>query len=338
VSGLCLQRVDTITRAAGEAPILSTRLTWRDVLGGWRVRWGFGRMRYRLEPGLYRIGQPGGESPVLVTANYKLTVDALRRHLSGLDAWLLVLDTKGINVWCAAGKGTFGTAELVRSVAATGLKRVVTHRRLIVPQLGATGVAAHEVKRLTGFQVRYGPVLARDVPAYLAAGQVATPAMRRVPFGWRERLVVVPVEIVRTLRPGLAVLLALALLDVAHHGRLTPHVVVDALPFAGAVLTGGLLVPLLLPWLPFRAFVLKGALAGALCAAAAVWLLPMGRVEAAGTVLLILAITSFMAMSFTGSTTFTTPAGARLEVRRGLPAILASVAVGTVLRVGAAFL
>ena len=60
------------------------------------------------------VGAPDADSPVLVTANYKMTVDLLRRELAGLNAWLLVLDTRGINVWCAAGKGTFGTGEVIR--------------------------------------------------------------------------------------------------------------------------------------------------------------------------------------------------------------------------------
>jgi len=316
---------------------LSTTLTWRDVLGSWRVRWGIGRMRYRVAPGLYRIGTPDASSPVLVTANYKLTVDALRRRLTALDLWILVLDTKGVNVWCAAGKGTFGTQELIRSIEAVGLAQVVAHRRLVVPQLGAVGVAAHEVKRATGFQVRYGPVLARDVPVYLAAGMQATPAMRRVPFGWRERLVLAPMEIAGTWKPALGIVLALAALDLLRHGRLTSHLAVDVVPFVGAILTGGLLVPLLLPWLPSRAFAIKGALAGVLCAIGALLLLPMGRVEASGVTLLVLAITSFMAMYFTGATTFTNEAGARLEVRRALPVIAVSAALGIVLRVAAAF-
>lgn len=69
-------------------------------------------MGYTIDPGLYALGNPDESSPVLVTANYKLTFDRLRQSLPKLDAWVLVLDTKGINVWCAAGKGTFGTGEV----------------------------------------------------------------------------------------------------------------------------------------------------------------------------------------------------------------------------------
>ena len=134
-------------KGAQVVPRVSTNLSIGDRFGGWRVRWGIGRKHYRVDPGLYRVGRPGQDSPVLVTANYKLSFDSLRSELRGIDAWLLVLDTQGVNVWCAAGKGSFGTDELIRQIQAVGLSEVVTHRRLIVPQLGATGVAAHEVHR-----------------------------------------------------------------------------------------------------------------------------------------------------------------------------------------------
>ncbi|MDX1580667.1 MAG: mercury methylation corrinoid protein HgcA, partial [Alphaproteobacteria bacterium] len=93
----------------GPVPQVSSQLSWRDRRGRWAMRWGFGRDRYQLTPGLYAVGHPDAQAPVLVSANYKLSFDCLRTALAGRSAWLLVIDTKGINVWCAAGKGTFGT-------------------------------------------------------------------------------------------------------------------------------------------------------------------------------------------------------------------------------------
>lgn len=336
----CGTKVCQISPAPSSEPVrgtLTTELGWRDVLGGWRVRWAFGRMNYRISPGLYRIGEPDQDSAVLVTANYKLTVDKVRKELAGLNVWLLVLDTNGVNVWCAAGKGTFGTEELVRRIQVVNLKQVVTHRDLVLPQLGATGVAAHEVKRATGFTVRYGPVRAQDIKPYLAAGMKATPAMRRVTFTWKERIVVTPVEVVGGMKVLFVALAVLALLDLIRHHRLTPHLAVDFVPFVAAILTGGVLVPLFLPLIPFRAFALKGAVAGVLLVIALCLLLPMDVMEGAGVGLLALAITSYMAMMFTGATTFTTLAGAKLEVRRALPLILIMAAAGAVLRVVAPF-
>jgi CO dehydrogenase/acetyl-CoA synthase gamma subunit (corrinoid Fe-S protein) len=150
--------VGNIQVSGAVVPLVSTGLNSIDFLGAVMVRWGIKRDNYRVNPGLYAIGSPGPESNVFVTANYKLTFDNLRKNLSGMDGWILVLDTKGVNVWCAAGKGTFGTKELVSRIRLVSLEKIVNHKRLILPQMGATGVAAHKVKEETGFNVHYGPV------------------------------------------------------------------------------------------------------------------------------------------------------------------------------------
>ncbi|MDD1706180.1 MAG: carbon monoxide dehydrogenase, partial [Methanoregulaceae archaeon] len=168
-----------------------------DLFDHFLARWGVNRSGHRKNPGLYTIGNPTPESPVIVTANYTLSVDAVRAHLAGTDCYLLVLDTKGINVWCAAGKGTFGTTELVRRIAHTGLPEIVRHRTLILPQLGAPGISAHEVRQRSGFRVEYGPVRAEDLPGYLATGK-CTPEMRRVIFPLKDRAVLIPIELVHS--------------------------------------------------------------------------------------------------------------------------------------------
>ncbi|MEJ2698391.1 MAG: mercury methylation corrinoid protein HgcA, partial [Desulfuromonadales bacterium] len=260
------------TEAAGkQVPQVATDLTFSDIAGRWAMRWGIGRSRFRVTPGLYAVGNPGPESPVLVSANYKMSFDALRRELSALDAWVLVLDTRGINVWCAAGKGTFGTGEIVRRVGEANLAGVVSHRTLILPQLGAPGVAAHEVARQCGFKVVYGPVRARDIEAFLSAGMKATPEMRRVSFSTRERLVLTPVELTGMGKTLLRAALVLFLLGGIGRSIFSPAAAWSrggGAVAAGlsAVLAGAVLTPVLLPWIPGRAFSLKGALTGAVVA------------------------------------------------------------------------
>jgi hypothetical protein len=311
-------------------PVVSSRLSFRDALGAWAVRWGFGRNSYRVEPGLYACGSPTPESPVLVTANYKLSFDALRKELSGTAAWILVLDTRGVNVWCAAGKGTFGTAELVRRTAAVGLAGVVSHRILVLPQLGAAGVAAHEVARDSGFRVVYGPVRASDLPEFLAAGMRKDDAMRRIRFGLADRLAVAPVELAHAW-PALAAALAAAGLLSFRTGEWSAAAfAAAAFLFVSPVLIGTLAFPALLPFLPFKAFALKGAVFGiawSLAAAAAVgleagWTLPYALLAGSAV--------SFLAMNFTGSSTYTNLSGARLEVTAGLPAMAAAAAAGLI--------
>ncbi len=187
--------VGAVKTPVGPVPRITPNLERADRLGAWRVRWGVARGDYRVRPGLYALGAPDATAPVLVTANYKLTFDALRGSLGGLNAWLLVVDTRGINVWCAAGKGTFSAEEVARMVHETRLVEVVEHRRLILPQLSAPGVAAHQVKQACGFRVIFGPVRAADLPPFLAADLKADAAMRTVTFDLKERLVLAPVEI-----------------------------------------------------------------------------------------------------------------------------------------------
>ena len=192
-------------------PAVSTRLRLRDKLCRWGLRWSYRRSHFRVAPGLYRVGNPDAASPVRVTANYRMTFDVLRSELPGVTAWILVLDTKGVNVWCAAGKGSFGTVELCERVRAVGLTEIVTHRKLILPQLGAPGVAAHVVESLSGFKVVYGPVHARDIKAFLDAGLRATEEMRCMRFDLGDRLAMIGGQVVPAFK-WLALIIVLALL------------------------------------------------------------------------------------------------------------------------------
>ncbi len=295
-----------------------------------RVRLGFSRMAYGMTPGLYAMGTPTPDSPVLVTANYKLTVDVLRRELGGRDLWILVLDTANVNVWCAAGKGTFGTAELVGRVAATGLAERVTHRQLILPQLGAPGVAAHAVAKETGFRVVYGPIRAKDLPAFLDHGELATPEMRRIGFPLLDRLVLAPVELRHYLVPMLVVALVLGALPGIIQGQAGELVSAGGHGIAAALATwlgGCLLGPALLPWLPGRAFWVKGAgLGAALALLLAAAGMVQGLLPILGGVLWIGAGVSFLFMNFTGCTTFTSQSGVKAELRAVPGQIVAGLA------------
>lgn len=322
---LVVGRVET---AAGEVPAVAARWTLRDRVEHVRCRVSGFRDRYAVAPGLYAVGRPGPQSHVLVTASYKLSFDHLRRAVAGIDAWLLVLDTRGVNVWCAAGKGTFGTAELLRSIEATGLPRIVSHRHLVVPQLGAPGVSAHEVQRATGFRVHFGPVRAADLPAYLRSGRRATAHMRRVRFSLLDRAVLTPMELVPALK-ALAVYAATMLLvfAVERSGPSLSRAWASAAPAVGlglvAVVAGAFVTPLLLPFLPGRAFSAKGALVGTVATAGYGALVPAihdgGAALAAFAWVFGPAASSYLALQFTGATTFTGVSGVKRELRYALP-------------------
>jgi hypothetical protein len=296
-----------------------------------------GRMRYTVDPGLYALGDPNPDSRVFVTANYKMSFDRLRQALQGFDAWILVLDTNGINVWCAAGKGTFGTDELVLRIEASGLARIVAHHVLILPQLAAPGVAAHEVKRRSGFRVIYGPVKASDLPRFLKGDLEATRDMRTKLFGAFERLVLVPMEIVPAVKAAIPVSVALFILSFFLSGfsfRLAADYASLAFTALGtAILAGAVLTPLLLPWLPGRAFSFKGFVTG-LMAVLIILSLVGGRWDALGgmgmfaLLFAVPAMAAYLAMNFTGASTFTSLSGVRKEMRWALPLEIAGTAAG----------
>lgn len=325
-----------ISTVAGEIPIVSTKLTLKDLAGSGKARWGINRLNYKIRPGLYCLGNPDKESPVLVSANYKMSFDRLRKELGGIDAWIMVLDTKGINVWCSAGKGTFGTDEIVKRIEKVGLTQIVSHRKLILPQLGAPGVAAHEVSKQSGFKVIYGPIRARDIPPFIKAGMKASPKMRTVNFSFLDRLTLTPMELVGAVKPVsiiLGVLLVLSLLG------LRVFSIGGIAPFIGAILVGSVLVPAFLPWIPGRAFAFKGWLMGIIWALAVNihygWLFSSSPSWKQSLVnfLLLPAIASFMTLNFTGSSTYTSLSGVVREMKIALPLIIISASLGLTLMI-----
>jgi len=333
----------------GTVPRVSTALTRRDRLGTWRVRCGIGRMNYSVPPGLYAAGSPGPESHVFVTANYKMSLDQLRSQLEGLNAWIMVLDTRGVNVWCSAGKGTFGTEEIVKRIEAVRLSEIVSHRNLILPQLSATGVRAHLVRRQIGWRVIYGPVRAEDLPEFMEAGMKAASRMRLVRFPLIDRVILIPMELVvsaKYLFPIVAFFLLLSGLNAGGYspGQIQTAGLRSVMLLLLAYFAGAAVSPVLLPWIPGRAFSSKGALVGMV----AVALLAVKEwpgtglfdnwAEASSWLLLIPAISSFLAMNFTGVSTYTSLSGVRREMRVAVPLQIAAAAAGAVIWVTGRFI
>jgi len=320
----------SINSAIGPVAQISCEWDQSDKVGQIKARISNAfRMKYAIQPGLYAVGNPDEDSPVLLSANYKLSFDILRRELKTLNVWIIVLDTKGINVWCAAGKGTFGTEEIIRQINYLKLERVVKHRKVISPQLGAPGIKAHDVKKMTGFSIKYVPVFAKDIQQYLQDGLNATKEMRRISFKIIDRMILTPMEVSQVLKQswkyGLGVLLFFGLMPT---GILFKNALMDGLPFIflllTAVLTGAFITPVLLPWIPFRAFFRKGYLIG---------LLPVILVHylsykygglfndpflLASSYLLVPTLSSYLAFNFTGCSTYTNPAGVSKELKSAI--------------------
>ncbi len=308
--------------------VVSTSWKLSDYLGQIRCRFGSFRMRYSVEPGLYEVGHPDIHSPVFVSANYKLSFDILRRNLEGIDGYILVLDTKGINVWCAAGKGEFGTEELVHRITETGLSKVIVHKKLIVPQLGAPGIHAHVVRKRSGFRVIYGPVYAKDIPQFLRNGYRATRDMRKVQFRFLDRLILTPIEITQSWKPLLIFsIAALIFFGLRPSGILFRDTINGGYPFliytVAALFSGGFITPLLLPIIPFRAFSLKGYVIGLIVITVCFFYfenLQYNDIYMKSLIFLFFpALSSFIALNFTGATPYTNISGVQKELKITIP-------------------
>jgi thioredoxin type arsenate reductase len=319
---------------------LSSTMTLADRYGGvmCRISNKF-RMKYTVTPGLYAFGNPDQPSPVLVTGNYRLSLNVLRASLANRNAWILVVDTKGINVWCAAGKGTFCTGEIVKQISACNLGSKISHRTLVLPQLGASGVAAPKLQKASGFTAKFGPVRASDIPKYLDNNYIASPSMRRVRFLFIDRAKLVPMEAIPALKKlGLSLIIAAVLFGITRSGIIYKQAIGGVWPLviAGltAIFTGSILTPLLLPFIPGRAFSIKGFVAGLIGAIAIIFLLPICRSTpflTAFNAVSVPAFSSYLAFLFTGSSTYTSPSGVKVELKIAWPLYLASAAISTVL-------
>ncbi|MEE4603573.1 MAG: mercury methylation corrinoid protein HgcA [Desulfobacteraceae bacterium] len=329
----------------GPVPVIKTRLGKDDIFSTFYVRCGIRRYEYKVSPGLYAIGDPDQDSEVLVTANFKLTFDVLRKELDGINAWILVLDTKGINVWCAAGKGTFSTQELVKRITENHLEKIVKHKQVIVPQLGATGVSAWDVKKQSRFRVIYGPVRASDIQAFLKNGKKAEKQMRQVTFTMYERFILTPVEIQTILKPALITAFVLLLLagigpDLFSISSALQRGGVSILALAAGIFAGAFVTPVLLPFIPSRKFALKGIIVGSIAALLPILFAASAVNHMAGYLALFLfsvTISSYLAMNFTGATPFTSPSGVETEMKQYIPVQFASLVISLGLWIYSAF-
>ena len=145
-----------------------------------------------IEPGVYKSGNPDKNAPIIVTANYLYTYIKVMRNLEDVDAWVLVVDSNGINVWCAARGDDFGNSQLIDAVKATGIHQYTSSRVLILPQLAAGGVSKPDLPENTKefpFRIKYGPVWSNDLKEYLKSEPKKKPErMKRAKFTLSHRI------------------------------------------------------------------------------------------------------------------------------------------------------
>jgi hypothetical protein len=139
--------------------------------------------------GLYPFNEPDEDSPVLVTVNYYLTVSRVMESIErqGISCYLLVVDGRGINVWCGSRGGHVNTTSVLDAIDDSGLADVVRHRTLILPQLIASSVSKSELKD-NGWDAEFGPVAIDDVGEFIEKGLKKSPEQSLVTFSLRNRL------------------------------------------------------------------------------------------------------------------------------------------------------
>lgn len=142
---------------------------------------------FKCKTGLVKIGNPDRNSPVFLTCNYHLTVERVKRALQGMDCYLLVANSRGVNVWCAATGGLLTSHDVVSVLKTSRIEDAVDHRTVILPQLAAAGIEAHIVQKKTGWHIVWGPVYAKDIPEFTKTME-KTPKMRKVTFSVQQRI------------------------------------------------------------------------------------------------------------------------------------------------------
>ncbi|MFX1478853.1 MAG: HgcAB-like fusion protein [Promethearchaeota archaeon] len=151
---------------------------------GYFFRW----TGFAIEPTLIKIGTPTDKSPVLLTCNFNLTVKRVLKAIKNLDCYLLIAPSKGINVWCGACGDDFSTESVLSIIKTSGIGDFVSHRTLILPQLSAPGIDPVIVKKKTGWNIKFGPVYAKDIPSYIEQKLNKSEAQRIVRFPLLRRI------------------------------------------------------------------------------------------------------------------------------------------------------
>ena len=296
-------------------PLRLDRLDYAKAFISWADAF---KRTYAIEPGLYYTGDSyDRDAPLLVTANYLLTVLLVVRRVRAFNARLLVVDTDGINAWCSAGEGRFSGDAILKQLGRYDPELVAGGGRLtlILPKLSFSGVDLGSLRE-SGIRPVIGPVYAKDLPGYLSNPPLKDRSEDRVIFGLRSRLF--------TWLPGLLQVLGysftlILLLWIAH------LLCGSSIPAAGILFLTALLAtayPILFPWLPGSRFAVKGLWLGAgvsagVAAPAMVGLLPAASLVTA--LLFTVGSGVFFGLVYTGNSAVSNYSRIRRETAHFLP-------------------
>ena len=122
-----------------------------------------------MQQGIYPVGTPTEESPVLITTNFSLTYFIVSGEIesSRVPTWLLVMDTEGLSVLTAWAAGKFVGDAIGAFVKKSGITEKVKHRRIIIPGAVAAVSGDLEEELGAGWEVKIGPREAAHITAFL---------------------------------------------------------------------------------------------------------------------------------------------------------------------------
>lgn len=121
----------------------------------------------QMNPGLYRVGTPGKDAPVLMTVNFSLTYFTLQGYLesSRVPCFMLIVDTEGLSVLTAVAAGKLNETLVRDAIKKFGVEDEVTHRKLIIP--GYSAPLSGRIEDATGWKVLVGPRDAAEIGDFL---------------------------------------------------------------------------------------------------------------------------------------------------------------------------
>ena len=143
---------------------------------------------FPAKTGYREIGNPDKDSPVLLTCNFHLTILRLKKATRGLNYHLLVANSKGINVWCAATGDSLNNHSVISVIRTSGIENKVNHKKIILPQLAAPGIESKVIQKNVGWRIIWGPVDAKDIPAFFELNYKKTDEMKQIEFRFIQRI------------------------------------------------------------------------------------------------------------------------------------------------------
>lgn len=118
--------------------------------------------------GIYEIGGPDENSPVLVTTNFSLTYFIVSGEIEGsrVPSWLLIMDTEGLSVMTAWAAGKFAGDAVAVFVKKCGIADKVAHKKIIIPGYAAA-ISGEMEEDLPEWEILIGPRDASLIPKLL---------------------------------------------------------------------------------------------------------------------------------------------------------------------------